>query len=78
LLNKIRRHPQIKEQITGMLEEVEDERGELRTADEVEEALVRRVRELGRLGVEGWAQKKAAQADQRQAGQGGRRSGKKK
>lgn len=78
LLEKLRRHPGLREQLRGMLEEVEDGEGELRTADQAEEALVKRVRELGRLGLEGWAQWKADEADREQAGKGGRRNGKKK
>ena len=78
LLDALRRHPELREQMAGLLEEVEDEQEKWGSFDEVEELVVARVRELGRLGLQGWAQKKAAHSGLCAPEAGARRGDKKK
>ena len=76
LVKKLREHPEMRAQIMGMLEDLGEEQG--RGFDEVEEKMVRRVREIGRLGLQEWAQKKADEAGLRAPEAGARRGAKKK
>lgn len=78
LLKMLRENPELMEPMKGLLEEVRDECGELERADEAEEALVKRVREIGRLGLAGWAKRKAEQEEEKPPEAGARRGSKKK
>jgi C-terminal processing protease CtpA/Prc len=78
LVERLRKQPEIREQIEGMLEEVEDAQERVESADQVEEMFVERVREMGRLGVERWAQNKAGRSAAQKPESGARRGGKKK
>jgi hypothetical protein len=77
LLKMLRENPEMMEPMKGLLEEVRDEGGKLERADEAEEALVKRVREIGRLGLTGWAKRKAEQAEEQPPEAGARRGSKK-
>lgn len=77
-MGKLRKHPEMMEQIRGMMEEVEDGQGGERSFDDMEEQVVKRVREIGRLGLQGWAQNKAEEAERSAPEEGARRGAKKK
>jgi len=77
LVRKLREHPQLLEQLGALLEEIGDEHHQLTTADEAEEALVKRLHEMGRLSLTQWAQNKALQSDQGPPEAGSRRGSKK-
>ncbi|TAE79162.1 MAG: hypothetical protein EAZ84_00020 [Verrucomicrobia bacterium] len=47
-------------QIKGLLDEVENQSGALRSADEAEKALIGRLRKLGQTGLADWAEREAS------------------
>jgi hypothetical protein len=59
LAARLARHPALRVQVEGLLDEVENQAGAPRTADEVEELLAVRVRELARSSLGEWAQGQA-------------------
>ena len=61
LLEKLRSHPELLEQIEAILEITESPSG---TADQVEELLVAEVRRLGNKAMQEWAQGAEEQAGQ--------------
>lgn len=78
LLSQLREEPGLLVQIEGLLEEVRDEQGKLDLADEMEDALAKRVMEMGREALSQWARNKAKEADQDASRTADRRNGKKK
>jgi hypothetical protein len=61
LEERLRAHPQLKEHVERMLDEVENRGGALNTADEAEDALVLRLRAIGKEALVEWAQQRHAQ-----------------
>jgi hypothetical protein len=76
LEKRLAKHPSLRAQVERLLDEVENRGGELNTADEAEDAVVTRVRELGRLALQRWAEERA-QAVPPPSQPGWRRGGKK-
>jgi hypothetical protein len=76
LEKRLAKHPGLRAQVERLLEEVENRGGELNTADEAEDAVVARVRELGRMALQRWAEERA-RAVQPPPQPGLRRGGKK-
>jgi len=60
VVKRLEKHPELMRQIEGLLDEVENRSGELRTADEAEEALIKRMRQIGRSGLSDWAEREEA------------------
>lgn len=75
-MKRLREHPELLEQVEALAAEMVDETGVLRTADEAEDALVVRMRAMGRVALIGWAQRRCAQVNTA-APAGGRKAGKK-
>jgi hypothetical protein len=69
-LEKLRAHPELRGRMGGLLLAVEDEQGDLRTADAMEMKLIEELRQMGRESLSAWAssQVKKATAEERQAG----------
>lgn len=63
LVKRLARHPELMLQIGGLLDEVENRAGGFKTADEAEDALVERVRGIGRAGLNDWAKREAAKLE---------------
>jgi hypothetical protein len=61
LEERLRAHPQLRTHVERMLDEVENRDGALNTADEAEEALVIRLRVMGREALLEWAQQRQEQ-----------------
>jgi len=61
LEERLRAHPQLRSQVERMLDEVENSGGQLNTADEAEDALVERLRQMGREALQEWAQQRQVQ-----------------
>ena len=57
LLDRLDRHPHLKERFAAILELAESEGSELRTADEIETLLVEEVRRLGAQTMTAWARR---------------------
>lgn len=55
LLERLNRHPDLKQRIQAILDLAENEGGPLRTADEVEALLIEEVRRLGAETMSDWA-----------------------
>ncbi len=55
LLERLNRHPQMKERFLAILALADDQSGEVGTADEVEALLVEEVRKLGAQSLGDWA-----------------------
>ncbi|MBI3885316.1 MAG: hypothetical protein HY302_06255, partial [Opitutae bacterium] len=51
LLARLQRHPQLDEHMAALLDEVENRAGTLNTGDEAEDAIVERIRQLGRQAL---------------------------
>jgi hypothetical protein len=60
---RLAKHPELRSQIEGLLDEVENRAGGLRTADEAEEALIGRMRKIGQAGLRDWAQREAGKLE---------------
>jgi hypothetical protein len=63
LLEKLRKHPEIRERVRKVLEIATDEGSNL-TADQVEELLIEEMRKLGNATMHGWAGRADEQASQ--------------
>lgn len=61
MAERLEKHPELKAQVAALLDEVENQAGALGTAEAAEEALIARVRQLGRAGLTAWAQGRNAQ-----------------
>jgi hypothetical protein len=55
LLDQLRQHPEIRARVQHILDLAGNEEGPLKTADEVEELLVREIRQLGNVTMRQWA-----------------------
>jgi hypothetical protein len=60
---RLARHPELRSQIEGLLDEVENRAGELTTADDAEEALIGRMRKIGQAGLRDWAEREAGKLE---------------
>ena len=58
LIERLGQHPELRDQFEGLLDEVENRASKLNTADDAEDALVERVREIGREALKHWAQRR--------------------
>lgn len=76
LEERLAAHPGMREQVERLLEEVENTQGRLTTADEAEDALVERLRGMGREALQSWAEHQQRRLDA--VRQPGRRRGSKK
>lgn len=61
LVERLAKHPELCAQMAALLDEVENRAGTLGTADEAEDALVARVRQLGQAGLTAWAQRRCTE-----------------
>ena len=59
-LARLQRHPELYQQMTALLDEVENRAGALNTGDEAEDAIVERMRALGRQALTQWAEQRHA------------------
>jgi hypothetical protein len=57
---RLQRHPQLYEQMAALLDEVENRAGALNTGDEAEDAIVERMRQIGRQALTQWAEQRHA------------------
>jgi hypothetical protein len=71
LLEKLKAHPELRERIGGLLLAVEDEQGDLRTADAMEMRLIEELRQMGRESLSAWACGQVAKGTEEEK-QGGR------
>jgi hypothetical protein len=55
LIEQLRKHPEIRDRVQGILELAGNAEGPLKTADEVEELLIQEVRKLGNATMREWA-----------------------
>lgn len=55
MIERLRRHPRMRERVQSILEIAENKEGPLKTADEVEELLVQEMRKLGNTTMRDWA-----------------------
>ena len=55
LIEQLRRHPQMMEQVQSIMEIARNENGPLKSADEVEGILVEQMRRLGHTTMSQWA-----------------------
>lgn len=58
LVARLQRHPLLYAQMTALLDEVENRAGALNTGDEAEDAIVERLRQLGRQALTLWAEQR--------------------
>lgn len=77
LFARLQLHPQLYEHVAALLDEVENRAGTLNTGDQAEEAIVARIRQMGRLALTRWAEQRHATVQPAPAC-GLRRVGKKK
>jgi hypothetical protein len=61
LAERLAKHPELKAQEAALLDEVENRAGALGTADAAEDALIARVRQMGRASLTAWAERRHAQ-----------------
>lgn len=61
LEERLRAHPELRAHLERLLDEVENRGGQLNTADEAEDALVERMRAMGREALHQWAQQRQEQ-----------------
>lgn len=76
LVRRLERHPELMEQVVGMLDEVENSSGRLRTVDDAEDAVVERLRKMGQVALTTWARRESDSVGASLPA-GARRSGKK-
>ena len=54
-------HPELFAQVEAMMGEVQDEGGRLQTGDDAEDAVVARIRSMGRVALEAWMRRRRAE-----------------
>lgn len=59
-LERLRQHPELRAQFESILELAHHTAGPLQTADQVEELLIEKLRQLGNVSMNQWAQRAAA------------------
>ena len=60
LVTRLQRHPELQAQVAALLDEVENRAGALNTGDDAEDAIVERLRQIGRQALTGWAEQRHA------------------
>jgi hypothetical protein len=60
VFTRLQQYPQLCDSIGIMLDEMENRTGTLNTADQAEDAIVERIRQLGRQMLNQWAQQRHA------------------
>jgi hypothetical protein len=76
LEKRLAKYPGLRTQVERLLDEVENRAGALNSADEAEDAVVTRMRELGQMALQRWAEERE-RAVQPPSQPGWRRGGKK-
>jgi hypothetical protein len=61
-LERLRQHPELLSQFENILELAHNTDGPLKTADQVEELLIEKLRQLGNVSMNQWAQRAEARA----------------
>jgi hypothetical protein len=61
IMKRLKKQPELLKQVEGLLDEVENKSGALGTADQAEDAMVERVRAIGRAALNRWAQQRCEQ-----------------
>jgi hypothetical protein len=61
LEERLRAHPELRAHMERLLDEVENRGGQLNTADEAEDALVERMRAIGREALQEWGRQRQEQ-----------------
>ena len=61
LTKRLAERPELFAQVEAMVAEVHDEAGSLQTGDEAEDAVVARIRTMGRVALEEWMRRRSAQ-----------------
>jgi hypothetical protein len=61
LEERLRAHPELRAHMERLLDEVENRGGQLNTADEAEDALVERMRAIGREALREWGRQRQEQ-----------------
>jgi len=59
-LERLRHHPELRAQFESILELAHSTEGPLKTADQVEELLIEKLRRLGNVSMNQWAQRAEA------------------
>ena len=60
LMMRLQRYPQLYEHVAALLDEVENRAGTLNTGDQAEDAIVERIRQMGRQALTQWAEQRHA------------------
>jgi hypothetical protein len=61
LTKRLAEHPELFAQVEAMMAEVQDETRSLQTGDDAEDAVVARIRTMGRVALEEWMRRRSAQ-----------------
>lgn len=61
LTKRLAEHPELFAQVEAMMREVRDEKRSLQTGDDAEDAVVARIRTMGRVALEEWMRRRGAQ-----------------
>ena len=63
LINRLNKHPHIKARLEVLLDVAENSSGEFKRADDVEDALIEGIRQMGRELLQDWAMEQNALAE---------------
>jgi hypothetical protein len=55
LVRRLEAHPHMRDRIASLLTVVEDDSGEFKLADDVEDRVIEEVRRMGQEAIQGWA-----------------------
>ena len=61
LTKRLAEHPELFAQVEAMMAEVRDETRSLQTGDDAEDAVVARIRTMGRVALEEWMRRRSAE-----------------
>ena len=64
ILNKLRRHPQIRSRMVSMLAAVDNAGGDLKRADDAEDRLMQEMQRLGLQAMQAWANGQVHETEQ--------------
>ena len=64
LVERLEAHPELRERIESLLGVVEDEKGDLKLADDAEERVIQEMRRMGQAALQGWALRQVSSATQ--------------